>query len=139
MGAVLEPGLEVRMDFGSGRSWARIPPPPGSPLVFEEPPRPRARHDRREGAGQRSPAVADKAEADRPLLEWGCKVLVSSDADEVKRLLRRNWEPAMEEFCGQKGTVTHIDVEGDVSVEFESEGSWKTWTYKAEALTRLPA
>lgn len=137
-GAVLEPGLQVRMDLAGGGSYARIPPAahgvPAAKLTQNE-------VDDSTGAGGRVSLAAVGSQAGgeqaRGPLEWGCKVRVSEDVDKVRRLSRRNWESAMEGFCGQTGTVTHIDSGGRVSVEFACGGSWTSWTYEPEALTMV--
>lgn len=153
-GAVLEPGLEVRLDLAGGSARfarraaiAAVAPPPPFP-----PSRPAARAASNIGlaaaaaapssaampeAGRSTKALADDEQADGAPIEWGCRVQVRGDVEAVRRSMRRLWEQEMADFCGQVGVVTHIGSDDRVTVEFEHDGSWVSWTFTASVLSRL--
>mmetsp|Transcript_18910 Transcript_18910/g.47426 ORF Transcript_18910/g.47426 Transcript_18910/m.47426 type:complete len:248 (+) Transcript_18910:80-823(+) len=142
-GAILEPGLEVRFDFaGEGASFARLPAvastQPSSNVASSAgsadavAPQAAAKMERKGVTA----VPADSIQISEAPIEWGCRVQVRSDVDEVRSSMRRLWEPEMVEFCGKVGVVTHIDDER-VTVEFERDDSWVSWIFTASVVARL--
>eukprot|EP00928_Gymnodinium_smaydae_P077316 TRINITY_DN60591_c0_g1_i1.p1 TRINITY_DN60591_c0_g1~~TRINITY_DN60591_c0_g1_i1.p1 ORF type:complete len:207 (-),score=37.58 TRINITY_DN60591_c0_g1_i1:197-817(-) len=144
-GAILEPGLEVRFDLASGCTFARRAGGAKSGLddaslrrsaevaAFAEEGAPKL------GKGHLSDVGGEAAGGPCAEVTWGAKVRLLDDVEAVRRRMRRRWEQDMAGFCGKVGTVTHVDGEGEVTVEFNVDGSWKTWTFNSAVLEVVSA
>eukprot|EP00445_Apocalathium_hangoei_P067503 CAMPEP_0204131922 /NCGR_PEP_ID=MMETSP0361-20130328/14227_1 /ASSEMBLY_ACC=CAM_ASM_000343 /TAXON_ID=268821 /ORGANISM="Scrippsiella Hangoei, Strain SHTV-5" /LENGTH=265 /DNA_ID=CAMNT_0051084749 /DNA_START=44 /DNA_END=841 /DNA_ORIENTATION=+ len=133
-GTILEPGCEVRLDMGSGAQHVRLAM--GQQHKGQQPQQTKERHRASSSSAHVPLEDAAAAGVERPRIEWGWKVLVSEDAAEVRRSLRRLWDPDMEAYCGQVGTVTHVSEEGPVTVEFGGS-TWVSWAFTPEVLRRV--